>query len=45
MNISFDKIYVISYVRNVQKQQKIKEYLNNIWNIDFEFIYGLMQMN
>ena len=40
MNISFDKIYVISYVRNVQKQQKIKEYLNNIWNIDFEFIYG-----
>lgn len=41
MNIPFDKIYVISYVCNIQKQQRIKEYLNNIWKVDFEFIYGI----
>lgn len=41
MNIPFDKIYVISYVCNIQKQQKIKAYLNDVWGVDFEFIYGI----
>lgn len=45
MNIPFDIIYVISYVGNIDKQQKIKEYLNNIWQINFEFIYGIDSNN
>ena len=41
MIVPFDKIYVISYIRNVNKQNKMKKYLNNIWNVDFDFIYGI----
>lgn len=41
MNIPFDKIYVISFIKNIEKQNKIKNYLNNVWKINFDFIYGI----
>ena len=41
MILPFDYVYVISYIRNVEKQNKIKEYLNNVWRINFDFIYGV----
>lgn len=41
MKIPFDKIYVISYIKNINKQHEIKTYLNKIWNVDFDFIYGI----
>lgn len=41
MKIPFDKVYVISYVKNNERQEIVKNYFNNVWNIEFEFIYGI----
>lgn len=41
MKIPFDKVYVISYIKNIEKQHIIKNYLNNVWNVNFQFIYGI----
>ena len=42
MNICFDKIYIISFVKNSKKQCQIKYILENILKINnFEFVYGL----
>lgn len=40
MNI-FDKVYVISYVKNIEKQIKIKSVLNKLNISNFEYIYGI----
>ena len=40
MILPFDKVYVISYIKNISKQNIIKEYLNNVWKINFDFVYG-----
>lgn len=39
MNIKFDKVYCISYCRNIEKQNRIRKIMN-LLGIDFEFIYG-----
>lgn len=39
MNIPFDKVYCISYCRNIEKQNSIRKLMQYL-NIDFEFIYG-----
>lgn len=39
MNIRFDKVYCISYCRNIEKQNNIRKVMNYL-GIDFEFIYG-----
>lgn len=44
MNHKFDKIIVISYVANWEKQKRISKLLKNL-NIDFEFVYGIDAYN
>jgi len=39
MKINFDKVYCISYCRNIEKQNNIQKVMNYL-GIDFEFIYG-----
>jgi len=39
-NFIYEKVYVISYVRNIGRRKQISELFNEL-NIDFEFIYGL----
>ena len=39
MNIGFDKVYCISYCRNVDKQRDVRKVMNYL-GINFEFIYG-----
>ena len=39
MKINFDKIYCISYCRNIEKQNNIRKAMDYL-GIDFEFIYG-----
>lgn len=41
-NFIFDKVYIISYIKNIEKQNRITSILNNVLNINnFEFIYGI----
>ena len=37
----YDKVYIISYVKNIDKQEHIKQTLNNLSINNFEFIYGI----
>lgn len=40
MEIPFDKVYIVSFVKNIDKQNRIKSFLDNL-NIQYEFIYGI----
>lgn len=40
MKTVFDKVYCITLEENVERQNNIKHILNDIYNIDFEFIYA-----
>lgn len=37
----FEKLYIISYIKNDQKRNKIKNILNKLSITEFEFIYGI----
>ena len=39
MKIGFDKVYCISYCRNIEKQKNVRKVMKYL-GIDFEFIYG-----
>ena len=39
MKIGFDKVYCISYCRNIEKQNNVRKLMKYL-GIDFEFIYG-----
>lgn len=39
-NKIFDKVYVISFVKNTNKQKQIQKFLKKL-KIKFEFIYGI----
>lgn len=39
MKIGFDKVYCISYCRNIEKQKNMRKVMKYL-GIDFEFIYG-----
>jgi len=39
MKIGFDKVFCISYCRNIQKQNNVRKVMKYL-GIDFEFIYG-----
>ena len=43
-HIEFDKVYCISYCRNIRKQNDIRTIMNYL-GIDFEFIYGADMSN
>ena len=38
--IKFDKIYIISYIHNIEKRKTISEKLLSLGISDFEFVYG-----
>ena len=37
----FEKLYIISYIKNDEKRNKIKNILNKLSITEFEFIYGI----
>ena len=37
----YNKVYIISYVKNVDKQNRIKTLLNKLSISNYEFIYGI----
>ena len=40
MKTKFDKIYCITVNRNIERQNNIKHVLNDVYKLDFEFIYA-----